>query len=113
MSSSSKPYLQVGERGVASHLKEQATLSGKEVASAAHVTQQALDSNEDMVNGPLSAARSALKELGWAMHAGGSALKVVSTGEIVHLSFTSPREVVRKAGEHWQNRLFVEEFDQA
>ncbi len=76
--------------------RPQGALSGKEVSSAAHVRQQALDSNEDVVHGPLSAVCSAFKELGRAMHVAGSALEVVSTSETAHLSFTSLREVVRK-----------------
>ena len=44
------------------------------------------------------------------MHAGGSAFKALATGEVVNLNGTSPREVVRKAWERWQNMMFVSDM---
>ncbi len=45
------------------------------------------------------------------MHAGGSAFKVTSTGEVVHFNVTSPREVVRRAWERWNGKLFRKEME--
>jgi hypothetical protein len=47
---------------------------------------------------------------GWAMHGGGSSVRVVATGEIIMLNLTSPKEVVQKAWEGWQSGVFVKEF---
>ena len=59
-----------------------------------------------MVNGPLWAVREALRQLGWRIHSGGSALEVSVTGEIIRLNLTSPKEVARLAWEGWQDTLF-------
>ena len=85
-------------------------LTAKEVVTAAEAVQSALDSGVEMVNGPLSASTVAFKELGWAMHGGGSSVRVVVSGEVITLNLTSPQEVVRKAWEGWQSGLFVKEF---
>ena len=81
-------------------------LGAKEVASAAQVIQDSLDSGKAMVNGPLWAVREAMRQLGWRIHSGGSAVEVVSTGEVIRLNLTSPRELARRAWEHWQDTQF-------
>ena len=93
-----------------SAVRPEDALTAKEIVRASEVIQGALDSGEELVNGPLWAIRCAFKELGWAMHGGGSAIRVMTTGEIILLNLTSPREVVRKAWEGWQSGLFGQEF---
>ncbi len=62
------------------------------------------------VGSQVCTVRCALKEFGWVLHAGGSAFKVWATGEVMNLNFTSPRAVIRKAWEGWQDRLFRQEM---
>ena len=85
-------------------------LTAQEIVTAAGIVQSALDKDIEMVNGPLWAITVAFKELGWAMHGGGSSVRVIATGEIIMLNLTSPREVVRKAWEGWQSGVFLKEF---
>ena len=95
---------------LASTVRPLDALTAQEVVTAAGMVQSALDDNCEMVNGPLWAITVAFRQLGWAMHGGGSAVLVVATGEVILLKLTSPREVVRKAWEGWQNDVFVKEF---
>ena len=64
-------------------------LTAKEIVSASEAVQSALDSGVEMINGPLWAITVAFKELGWAMHGGGSSVRVVASGEVIMLNLTS------------------------
>ncbi len=100
----------VGQGGLASWLQRPGdALTAREIASAADIIQDSVDSGTVLVNGPLWAISCAFEELGWVLHSGGSAVRVVASGGITMLNLTSPREVVRRAWEGWQDNIFAKE----